>query len=122
MASDVPVLPDIGRLHPAPDAAPAAVPPLTWSLDMATARVSASPSSTTCSHSGSFSSTGAPVRSVIDSMGLGGHQTPPEAMVAPTLDSSSALTAVGPRVNEPRLFFLTNSLIESPPGAVPLRS
>src|SRR5699024_10410124 len=45
-----------------------------------------------------------------------------DAMVAPTLDNSSALTAVGPRVNDPRLFFLTNPLIESPPAAVPLRS
>ena len=118
----VPVLPDMGRFQPAPAAAPAAVPAPTESLDMATARVLASPSSTTCSHCGSFSSTGFPVRSVIDSMGLGGHHTPPDARVAPTLDSSSALTAVGPRVNDPRLFFLMNPLIESPPAAVPLRS
>src|SRR5690625_1982030 len=112
----------MGRDHPAPAAAPAAVPAPTWSLDMATERVSARPFSTTCSHSGSLSSTGFPVRSVIDSMGLAGHHTPPEARVAPTLDSSSEFRAVGPRVNDPMLFFLTYPLMESPSAAVPLRS
>src|SRR5699024_9941932 len=122
LASLVPVLPDTGCPQPVAPAASAAVPAPTESLDMATDRVSARPGSITCSHSGSASSTGLPVRSVMDSMGLGGHHTPPEAMVAPTLDSSIGLTEVGPRVNDPRLFFLMNPAIESSSGPVPLRS
>src|SRR3546814_6306201 len=35
-------------------------------------------------------------------MGLGGHHCPGEARVAATLESSSGLIQVGPRVNEPR--------------------
>src|SRR5699024_388101 len=68
LASLVPVLPDTGCPQPVAPAASAAVPAPTESLDMATDRVSARPGSITCSHSGSASSTGLPVRSVMDSM------------------------------------------------------
>lgn len=46
---------------------------------------------------------------VIDWIGFAGHQTPPEARVADTFVSSSALTAVGPSVNDARFCFLNMS-------------
>src|SRR5262245_9388929 len=73
----VPVLPAIGRFQPTSPAARAAVPPAWSSLLIPFSRVLASPGSTACSHGASVSGTGLPAESVIDSIGLGGHHTPP---------------------------------------------
>ena len=105
----VPVLPDIGSVQPTDPAAPAAVPePLSSSL-MATASVLARPSGTTCSQVSVVTATSSPCRSNTAWMGLGGHHMPPDANVAATLDSSNGLTSMGPSVNEPRFWRLTNS-------------
>ncbi len=96
----MPVLPAIGRPQPTDPAAAAPVP-IVVSLASAFVSVLARPSGTTCSHFGVGIATSLPLRSMTFSMGLGGHHIPPEARVAATLDSSSALTSNGPSVNEP---------------------
>ncbi len=63
--------------------------------------VFASPSGTAWSHGSMVNDTSLPWRSKILSIGFGGHHVPPEASVAATLESSSALSWNGPRVNEP---------------------
>src|SRR6476659_956526 len=108
-ASVVPVLPDIGRSHPAAPADPAAVPPPWSSLLIALARVLARPSGTTCSHVSVVAASLKQKRSKTLSIGLGGHQVPPDASVAATFDNSSALTSIGPSVNEPRFCRLMKS-------------
>ena len=75
----------------------------------ALANVLANPSGTTCSQVCVVTDTSLPCRSKTLSIGLGGHHTPPEDRVAATLDNSSALTWIGPSVNEPRFCRLTNS-------------
>ncbi|CAM3643787.1 hypothetical protein MYFR107205_20695 [Mycolicibacterium frederiksbergense] len=105
----VPVLPDIGRFQPTDPAAAAAVPAPVSSLLSALARVLARPSGTTCSQVSVVTATSVPLRSKTLSIGFGGHQVPPEAIVAATLDSSSPLTSMGPRVNEPRFCRFTKS-------------
>ena len=88
----VPVLPDMGSVHPTEPAAPDAVPPLLSSLLSAFAKVFAKPSGTACSHGSMVYVTSSPWRSKILSTGVGGHHIPPEASVAATFDSSSALS------------------------------
>src|SRR3712207_5150316 len=94
----VPVLPAIGRSQPTCPAAAAAVPGALSSLLIAVSRVFASPGSTACLHWASVTGTGAPVGSVIDTIGVGGHHLPDDARVAPTLASSSTLVGDTPRV------------------------
>src|SRR4051794_5724511 len=84
----VPVFVAIGRFQPAAAAAAAAVPPGATSWESPLRSVSASPGSTACVHAGWVIGTGAPVRSVTEVIGVGGHQTPWLARVAPTLASS----------------------------------
>src|SRR4051795_4661382 len=112
----VPVLPAIGRSQPTAPAALAAVPPDTESLLSPVSRVFASAGSTTCSHGASVTATAAPVGSVIDSIGLGGHHLPELASVAPTLASSSTLVGVTPRVNDACFWALVTSAIERSVG------
>src|ERR1700712_1835 len=50
-----------------------------------------------------FSETTLPLRSTTLLIGVGGHQTPSEATVAPTLANSSGLTGVTPSVNDTTL-------------------
>ena len=95
----VPVLDAVGIVQPTVFAAAAAVP-LTGSWLMPLARLLARAGSTTCWHASCLSTTGAPVESVTPSIGVGGHHVPPEASVAPTLESSSGFTGVTPRVKE----------------------
>src|SRR6185369_8298667 len=97
----VPVLPISGRSQPTPLAAAYEVPPGWSSLLMPTARVFASGSGTACSHGASLICTGAPLRSVTAAIGVGGHQTPPERIVAATLPISRPLTGLNPSVNAP---------------------
>src|SRR3954471_4703364 len=101
LACVVPVLPMLGRFQPAPLAALNDVPPGWPSFDMPTARGSARPWGTACSHGASLTGTGLPFRSVTAPIGVGGHQTPPDRMVAPTLPSSRPLSGLKPRVNAP---------------------
>ena len=67
---------------------------------MATARVRASSGGTACSQGVLSQVTNLPLRSVMVSIGVGGHHLPSEARVAPTLASSSGLTGETPRVKE----------------------
>jgi len=97
----VPVLPMSGRCQPAALAAAADVPSVV-SFARPAARVCARPGLTTCSHGCCATATGLPSRSVTDWIGLGGHHTPPDRIVAVTLAISSGLTGLTPRVNESR--------------------
>src|SRR6476660_1713548 len=94
----VPVLPMSGRCQPAAPAAAADVPAVV-SLARPAASVCATPGLTTCSQGCCATATGFPLRSVTDWIGLGGHQTPSERIVAATLAISSGLTGLSPRVN-----------------------
>jgi hypothetical protein len=87
--------------QPAARAAAADVPETESALSPA-ASVRASPGAITCSHACCPTGTAAPSRSVTDWMGLGGHQVPPDRMVADTLAISSVLTGLSPRVNDSR--------------------
>src|SRR5699024_1012978 len=99
LESVVPVLPATAPVHPAYRAAAAAVP-VVVSSDSAwpTARATPAETSDLQPRPGSGSDPPGPV---IRSTGCGAHQTPSEASVAATLDSSSGLTAVGPSENDP---------------------
>src|ERR1700689_5627157 len=108
-ASVVPVFPDTGRFQPAAPADPDAVPPASASLLIALASVLASPSGTTWSHASVVTATGLPLRSISLSIGLAGHQVPPEDSVAATFDSSSAFSSNAPSVNEPMFCRLMKS-------------
>jgi len=77
------------------------------SLARALVRVLANPSGTTCSHFAIGTLISLPLRSSTFSIGVGGHHMPPDARVAPTLDSSNALSSNGPSVNEPMFSRLT---------------
>ena len=72
----------------------------------------ANPGSTACSHAASLTGTGLPSWAVTDSMGLGGHQRPALASVAPTLASSKTLVGLTPRVNEAWRWSLVTCAIE----------
>src|SRR5690348_3850077 len=97
----VPVLPMSGRCQPAALAAAADVPSVV-SFARPAARVWARPGLTTCSHGCCGTATGFPLRSVTDRIGLGGHHTPSDRIVAVTLAISRGLTGLTPRVNESR--------------------
>src|SRR6476646_6471256 len=87
----VPVLPMSGRCQPAAPAAAADVPSV-----VSFAR----PAVTTCSHGCAATATGLPPESVTDWIGLGGHHTPSDRIVAVTLAISSGLTGLTPSGNE----------------------
>src|SRR5213080_230872 len=97
----VPVLPMSGRCQPAALAAAADVPSME-SFERPAASVCATPGLTTCSHGCWATATGFPFRSMTDWIGLGGHHTPSDRIVAVTLAISKGLTGLTPRVNESR--------------------
>src|SRR6478735_5344886 len=96
----VPVLPAAVQVQPAAAADPAAVPLPVRSPSIATARVRASSAGTACSQGVLSQVTNLPVRSVMVSIGVGGHHLPSEFRVAPTLANSSGLTGETPRVKD----------------------
>src|SRR6478672_9022467 len=96
----VPVLPAAVHVQPAADADAADVPLPVRSPSMATARVRANSAGTAWSQGVLFQVISFPSRSVMVSIGVGGHHRPSEFKVAPTLASSSGLTGDTPRVNE----------------------
>ena len=116
--SVVPVFAATGPSHRTDFAASAAVPS-TVSDDNACAIAWATPGSTACSHAGRSTCTGLPSRSVISMIGSGSHHIPSDANVAPTFDSSNALTGVGPNTNEPNVLSDTYSATDDSPSKLP---
>ena len=98
--SVVPVFAAVGADQPLLRAEADAVPS-TMSFDMPWDSAPAMSGSTACSQAGRSMKTCLPFSSSTSLIGFGSHQRPPEAKVAPTLDSSSAFTASGPKVKAP---------------------
>ena len=116
--SVVPVFAATGPSQFTEFAASSAVPS-TESADSACAIAWATPASMARSQAGWSICMGLPSRSLISAMGFGSHHMPSDASVAPTLDSSSALTGVGPSTKDPRVLFETYCATDDSPSKLP---
>ena len=111
--SVVPVFAAAGADQPLLRADAAAVPSA-MSSDMPRDSVAATSELTACSQAGRSMKTCWPCSSSTSLIGFGSHQRPPDASVAPTLDSSSALTGSGPSVNAPMFSSFAACAMERP--------